>query len=113
DLEGMLRLLVPRFDHLILTRYPESSRAADPAFLGQIVDQVIGEGDGINATWEVREDPSTAWCAAVDRAGETGSICVTGSFFIAAHMRPLAHQAVPSPLAHAKPDECKPVGFAI
>ena len=113
DLEGMLRLLVPRFDHLILTRYPESSRAADPAFLGQIVDQVIGEGDGINATWEVREDPSTAWCAAVDRAGETGSICVTGSFFIAAHMRPLAHQAVPSRLAHAKPDECKPVGFAI
>lgn len=112
DLDGMLSLLVPRFDHLILTRYLDSSRAARPSDLGEIVDRIIRSGS-INTSWEVQEDPNSAWAAASDRAGGDGAICVTGSFFIAAHMRPLAGQSDPSHAPNLGPTGCKPADLAI
>jgi len=108
DLPGMLRLLIPQFDHIILTRYPDSSRAADPQRLAGYVEQLSGEqSDRLSqyhrVTWEVQEDPDRAWSIAGDLSGGEGAICVTGSFFIAAHMRRLAEQSSASPTSNAVP----------
>ena len=100
DLEGMLRLLLPRFDHVILTRYPGSSRAADPHHLAEIVQQINTKSGREGITWEVQHDPNAAWNVARDRLAGGGAVCVTGSFFIAAHLRRLAQQADLSAAAH-------------
>ena len=90
DLRGMLTRLIPQFDHVILTKYPGSSRAADPDQLGEIVRQMNADLAGGQITWEVQSDPNVAWKGVRHRLAEGQAICVTGSFFIAAHLRRLA-----------------------
>ncbi len=92
NLAGMLKLLVPRFDHVILTRYPGSGRAADPQQLAEIVQQINSTSSRQGITWEVQYDPTVAWHVAQERLVKGGAVCVTGSFFIAAHLRRLAEQ---------------------
>ena len=92
DLTGMLGLLVPQFDHVILTRYPGSSRAADPNQLAEIVQEINTNSSRQGITWEVQHDPTAAWDIARQRLSGGGAVCVTGSFFIAAHLRRLAKQ---------------------
>ena len=90
DLRGMLTRLIPQFDHVILTKYPGSSRAADPDQLGEIVRQMNADLAGGQITWEVQSDPNIAWKDARHRLADGQAMCVTGSFFIAAHLRRLA-----------------------
>ncbi|MBC20503.1 MAG: bifunctional folylpolyglutamate synthase/dihydrofolate synthase [Planctomycetaceae bacterium] len=90
DLLGMLKRLVPKFRHVILTKYPGSSRAADPKHLGKIVQQVNVELAQGKTSFEVQRDPVAAWRVACDRLAQGQSVCVTGSFFIAAHLRRMA-----------------------
>ena len=90
DLRGMLAQLIPQFDHVILTKYPGSSRAADPHQLGEMVRQTNANLSRKRITWEVQSDPIAAWTDVRHRLAEDQSICVTGSFFIAAHLRRLA-----------------------
>jgi dihydrofolate synthase/folylpolyglutamate synthase len=110
DLEGMLRLLVPRFDHVILTRYLGSRRAADPNQLAEIVQQINTTSSREGITWEVQHDPNVAWNVARDRLAGGGAVCVTGSFFIAAHLRRLAQQADLSGAAHRSQCRQQPGG---
>ena len=86
----MLTRLIPQFDHVILTKYPGSSRAADPLQLGEMVRQINADLADEQITWEVQSDPNAAWTDARQRLAEGQAICVTGSFFIAAHLRRLA-----------------------
>ncbi|MEC7501174.1 MAG: cyanophycin synthetase, partial [Planctomycetota bacterium] len=90
DLRGMLTRLIPQFDHVILTKYPGSSRAADPHQLGEMVRQMNVDLAREQITWEVQSDPNIAWKDVRHRLAEGQSVCVTGSFFIAAHLRRLA-----------------------
>ena len=113
DLDGMLGLLVPRFDHLILTRYLDSSRAARPQHLADLVEQVRDANKGQGASWEVQENPQGAWEAALDRCSGEGAVCVTGSFFIAAHMRRLARHSDRYRLPDQEAPGREPVDLAI
>ena len=82
DVGGMLRLLLPKFDRVVLTRYKQNPR-------GVPVDELAAAAAATtHANWEPADDPQSAW-QAIRGFGPTADdlVCVTGSFFIAAQMR--------------------------
>jgi dihydrofolate synthase/folylpolyglutamate synthase len=84
DVRGMLRLLVPRFDSVILTQYHTNPRGVPVAELGQLVATTSLHCCHLAA------DSAAAWRLASQIAIPDDLICVTGSFFIATEMRDLA-----------------------
>ncbi|HVA50491.1 MAG TPA: folylpolyglutamate synthase/dihydrofolate synthase family protein [Pirellulales bacterium] len=79
----MLALLLPDFDRVILTRYQNNPRGVPPEELAALARGIS------EVPVQVCADPSAAWQAAREQAGEEDLVCVTGSFFIAAEMRAL------------------------
>jgi len=92
DAPGMLRLLLPTFDRVVVTRYQNNPRAVPPEEIVRIIDQ-IGEisraSAGAAPQVVMRPEPSTAWQFARSVATRNELICVTGSLFLAAELRPL------------------------
>lgn len=82
DVAGMLELLVPRFDHVIVTQYWNNPRAV-PA--GELERHCLQIGHPA----EVAADPRMAWDIAERNANPNDLICITGSFFLAAELRDL------------------------
>jgi dihydrofolate synthase / folylpolyglutamate synthase len=80
DLSGMLQVLTPYFDRIVLTRFRESPRAAPPEQLATCVP-----GDKLLA---VVANATDAWRLARAEAGERDLICVAGSVFLAGELRP-------------------------
>ena len=81
DARGMLDVLVPGFDEVILTRYWNNPRGLPPEELESLVDEHWADKLHFCA------DPPAAWQLASELAGPDDLICITGSFFIAAEMR--------------------------
>ncbi len=81
DARGMLRLLLPRFDAVIFTRYLNNPRAVDAAELDSLAAEIAP------IQRHVSLDPAAAWEMARQLASPDHLICVTGSFFLAAEMR--------------------------
>lgn len=81
DVQGMLRLLLPRFDTVILTRYVSNPRGIPPQDLLEAAIMACPQRSSICQT---RETPFDAWKAVWASAGAADLICVTGSFFLAA-----------------------------
>lgn len=81
DYVGMLRLLLPLFDEVILTQYVLSPRTVDPTSLAAAAAS-LGRSDV-----RMVDDPVAAWQLARSLADEESLLCVTGSFFIAAELR--------------------------
>ena len=77
----MLRVLLPRFDEVILTRYWSNPRGVPTDELELLCEELSPVPRHVCA------DPETAWNLAQDIAGPDHLICITGSFFIAAEMR--------------------------
>lgn len=89
DASGMLRRLLPRFDRVILTRYMNNPRAVDPESLSAIANQLQTEsGSPSKPELTACESPTEALELARSWATSHGLVCVTGSFFIAAELRP-------------------------
>lgn len=85
DVRGMLRLVLPRFQHVVLTRYLENPRSFDPEALLEFAETIHSENPGASATCvEVASDPASAWQRACELATPEHLVCITGSFFIAA-----------------------------
>jgi dihydrofolate synthase/folylpolyglutamate synthase len=80
DLSGMLRVLVPDFSDLYLTRYGSSSRSMPPAKLGELVREIC---DVRFTVWPTAQE---AWRAAREAAGPDDLICITGSVFLAGEL---------------------------
>ena len=84
DVAGMLRLLLPFFDRVVLTRYTQNPRGVPPEELAAIAATLP------SCNWEIAAEPAEAWRRVRAAAPQPDDlICVTGSFFIAAQMRPL------------------------
>lgn len=81
DIPGMLRHLLARFDHVILTQYLKNPRAVPVEELAAAATALTGQG------YRVCPTPADAWDAARSLAGPEDLICATGSFFLAAQMR--------------------------
>ena len=91
----MLRVLVPRFDRIIVTQFQENPRAvATEQLMNLCRDELRQLGRGADAEHlQSRETPSAAWELAQRWAAPEELVCITGSFFIAAEMRGLATAA--------------------
>ena len=87
DHAGMLRLLVGRFDAIVLTRYVNNPRGVPPEEL----DAIARELKATNRS--ICDNPAEAWRTARQMADDDSLICVTGSFFIAAEMRAILRPA--------------------
>jgi dihydrofolate synthase/folylpolyglutamate synthase len=95
DTAGMLRLLLPQFDSVVLTQYVENPRAVEPEQLHQLAQTVVRSGNEPAATngqpavlIYTAATPAEAWEIARESAEADDLICVTGSFFLAAELRP-------------------------
>jgi dihydrofolate synthase/folylpolyglutamate synthase len=84
DVRGMLGLLLPAFDEVILTRYWKNPRGVPPEELAAIAEELApAHAHSVH----VAADPQTAWRLAQSLATPDHLIAITGSFFIAAEMR--------------------------
>lgn len=81
DIAGMMRLVLPLFDEIILTRYRLNPRAAPPKELAAIAARLTGR------VCRVCSKPVDAWNAARASAGPDDLVCVAGSFFLASELR--------------------------
>lgn len=91
DVHGIVRVLVPHFQRIIVTEYRNSLRAVETEKLGQLVREELAKLDGDAVVIE-NAFPHEAWRLAREMAQSQGSpvdqlICITGSFFIAAELR--------------------------
>ena len=82
DVSGMLRILLPQFDEVVLTQYSGNPRFVPVQQLAQIADSIGGN-------YQIAADVDSAWKTARARTPAEGTICITGSFFVAAEMRDL------------------------
>lgn len=81
DARGMLEVLLPKFDEVILTQYVNNPRAVRPEKLEAVAAELSSRPR------HVASDPRAAWQLACARATPDHLICITGSFFLAAEMR--------------------------
>ena len=81
---GMLSVLAPQFDFVVLTR-SQSDRAADPQQLAMLVSATKGGGRQVVCV----ENPVAALAMARRRAGEAGGglVVVAGSIFLVGELR--------------------------
>jgi dihydrofolate synthase/folylpolyglutamate synthase len=95
DWKGMLREVVGRFDHLVLTTFKSNPRALP-------VDELAQTMAGATASFSTAGDPKAAWRQAVDWLGAADPdaddlICVAGSFYLAAEFREFLVDATIAP----------------
>jgi dihydrofolate synthase/folylpolyglutamate synthase len=83
DVRGQLRLLLPEFDTVILTRYVDNPRSVPPEELRNIAARLSDQ------PVHVAQEPVSAWKLARRLAGPDDLIVVTGSFFLVAELRDL------------------------
>lgn len=94
DIEGMLARLVPRFESLYLTRFLLNPRSVSPARLAGLVAQ-LGQrrpwrpGERAWGRPTVWHSPEEAWRQACGDVRDNEFICIAGSFFLAAELRPV------------------------
>jgi len=93
DVRGMLALLLPRFEAVILTRYASNPRGVPVAELDAIVAELSSTPRYLCA------DPSAAWGQACRLATRRHLICIAGSFFLAAEIRHAIERDTLCPLA--------------
>lgn len=83
DFSGMLRLLLPRFDCVVLTCFQNNPRNVS-------TDALLREARSFSdRPVHAAADPAAAWKLACRLAGAPDLMCITGSFFIAAELREL------------------------
>jgi len=92
DYAAMLRLLVPRFAAIVLTQYIHNPRAMAAEELGEIAREII-DPEALAPELRLAATPGEAWTLAQQLAGADDLICITGSFFLAAELRPLVSRS--------------------
>lgn len=88
DYTGMLQLVLPAFDTVFLTQYTNNPRAVDAGELLSISQQIRAANNG-RPTLHATARPADALRLARDLAVPDDLICIAGSFFLAAELRPL------------------------
>jgi dihydrofolate synthase / folylpolyglutamate synthase len=98
DHAGMLARLVPQFDAVVFTRYVENPRAMEleqllaEAQRAQALAAAANGGAVRTAALHVAPTPADAWQLARELTAPEDVLVVTGSFFLAAELRPLLVQ---------------------
>ena len=87
----MLALLLPEFDRVLLTRYRLNPRGRDPGSLLRAAHELILEHD-LKTRVEACDTPRQAWDRALGALSTQDLLCLAGSAFLIAEMRPTAIQ---------------------
>jgi dihydrofolate synthase/folylpolyglutamate synthase len=91
DLSGMLRILLPAFDEVIVTCYQTNPRARTSAECFEAAqDERTRLDEARRPILHEAEEPLAAWQLAHSLSGDDGLVCITGSFFLAAELRSAA-----------------------
>lgn len=89
DVRAIVRELVPHFDRFLVTQYQENPRAMRANELARMIhDELAGCGDSSQIVTTC-EKPDEVWKLVVQSAVQRELVAITGSFFLAAEMRPL------------------------
>jgi dihydrofolate synthase/folylpolyglutamate synthase len=88
DYAAMLRLVLAQFDAVVLTQYVQNPRAMEAEQLALVVREMTAPAHG-PAVIEAAATPAEALARARRLAGPDDVLCITGSFFLAAELRPL------------------------
>lgn len=91
DVSGIVRELVPHFQRIFVTEYRNNPRAVPSEILGTLVRAELAKQGGTATVVIEQSLPSEAWQVAWQGAKADQLICVTGSFFIAAELRPVLY----------------------
>lgn len=86
DAESMLRIILPQFDRVVLTRFLGNPRSVPPERLEEISASLASSSVRVPQSC-IADSPQTALQLAEQLAGPDGVICVTGSLFLAAEAR--------------------------
>ncbi len=88
DLTGMLDSLLPEFDQAVFTRFVENPRATDPQQLLETAQGVV-QKSGLVVSLDATASPAQVWQRIQADLQSDDMLCVTGSAFLIAEMRPL------------------------
>jgi dihydrofolate synthase/folylpolyglutamate synthase len=88
DVRAVLQELVPHFDRFILTQYQENPRAVSADGLAEILREVLAGRPGEVILCPT---PALAWQHVRQTLVQRELLCITGSFYLAAEMRPFMH----------------------
>jgi dihydrofolate synthase / folylpolyglutamate synthase len=92
DVPGMLRVLAPHFERVVLTRFQDNPRAVPTSqLLGWLREEYGRLGLPFDEhRVQTREKPAEAWRLARSWAADDELVCIAGSVFIVAELRGLA-----------------------
>jgi dihydrofolate synthase/folylpolyglutamate synthase len=97
DVQAIVRELIPHFQRVIVTQYQENPRAVAAEQLLEIVRRAHPTDQSESSLCRT---PAEAWKLATTTAQPGECICIAGSFYLAAEMRPLLYAAdISEPLA--------------
>jgi dihydrofolate synthase/folylpolyglutamate synthase len=89
DIRGMLSLIGDSCEHLLFTQYHHNPRSYPVEQLVEVFSELSVANGNKHPRVQVRPDPHDAWRAACNIATTDHVICITGSFFLAAELRPI------------------------
>ena len=97
DVAAIVRELVSHFDRIVVTQYQENPRAVP---VEELLNVVVKAASDLPVDIMMLPTPREAWSYAMGSVAPGECICIAGSFFLVAEMRPLIQAAVASePLA--------------
>ena len=82
QVEEILRILAPCFDHFFLTNYGNNPRCMPPEVLAEVLRKIDPR-----RSWSIHSTSLLAWQTAVDSTAKDGVIVITGSVFLAGEMQ--------------------------
>jgi len=92
DAAGMLAAALPKFEHVVLTRYRQSARGVPVEELAAIASSLPWRN------WRTADHPGAAWDEVLSlQPASDDLICVAGSFFILPPLRKLVEATFPDP----------------
>jgi dihydrofolate synthase / folylpolyglutamate synthase len=87
DVEAIVRELAPHFERFVVTQYQENPRATPADRLAEMIRNEAAKNPTAAVT--ICLTPAEAWQHVLQSALPGERICITGSFYLAAEMRPL------------------------
>lgn len=90
DLAAMLQPMIGLFDSFVVTKYVDNPRARSCQEIESCLSQLLAAAGKSTDCVTVVEDPAAAWRLAETGSDADSAICVTGSVFLVAELRPLA-----------------------
>ncbi len=93
DVPAIAHELARHFERIIVTQYQENPRAVP---VHELLEIVAHAAIGFPIEVVMRPTPRDAWQFAIESAAPGECVCIAGSFYLAAEMRPLIQAAVTS-----------------